>query len=462
MNQSQAPVELDIGRDLSVSEKVRRLQSFLGNHYFGPTGIMYTIWYWRGDELRPFAASDRRPDQCYAQTKGGFSFEGYCNGENGPMMSGFFLQSQCYRYIATGEAEALEFAAKAFNSLDLIYRMGEENGRAGFLCKPYDWRFSVETSVDQYIGAMMGLWEYHAIADRPTRQRIAQMLAGMADWWRVRAKYTIDYFERHIDLMPYHASRMACLHAMAYRATGNQEYARECDRLLGMSGTWATIYDNQRLRILQSDPASLTQVDDFLNYDPSLGKYKFRCREVGGEMYLGQACADWFMTNDNAYGPLLKHVIARYWKQTQLGLREDLMTVYGIEVDLEHETWTTVHTELTDESRKNALAGFILTSYFCEVCWLDHAARIPDASIIAHQHVPEFSPGALDLASRMLRRLDAQRLHHMVDPDGKQLVPELDWLRYILSGDVPVFTVLAYWRAKARLSANCFNTFAGG
>jgi hypothetical protein len=165
-------------------------------------------------------------------------------------------------------------------------------------------------------------------------------------------------------------------------------------------------------------------------------------------MYLGHACADWFMTNDTAHGPLLKHVIARYCKQMQLGLRDDLMTNYGIEVDLEHETWSPIHTELTDEARKKALGGFIISSYFSEVCWLDHASRIPDACIIAHQHAPEFSPGALDLASRMLRRLDAQRLHHIVDPDGKQLVPELDWLRYVLSGDVPVFTVLTYWRAR--------------
>ncbi|MCC6424100.1 MAG: hypothetical protein IT447_11530 [Phycisphaerales bacterium] len=453
---------LDIRADMSIADKVKQIQSFLGNRYFDPSsGIMYTLWYWKDDELRPFRSTDRREGQNYPQTKAGFSFEGYCHGENGPMMSGFFLQSQCLRYHATGDAQALEFARKAFNSLQIIYHMGEEHGREGLLGKPYDWRFSEETSVDQYIGAMMGLWEYWCIADRITRQRIAQMLGKMADWWR-KAEYKIVYFERHFDLLPYHAPRMACLNAIAYRVTDDPQYARESDRMWGLCGTWATTYDNQLLKILHSDPASLTQNSDFFGYDPSLGKFKFRTREVSAEMYLGLACADWFMAHDSARGPLLKHVIARYWRQMQYGLRDDFMTLYGIEVDLEHETWSTVHTELTDETRKNALAGSLLSAYYSEACWQDHASRIPDASIIAHQHAPEFSPNALDLASRMLQRLDNQRMHHFVDPDGRQLVPELDWIRNVLSGDVPVFTVLTYWRAKARLSGRCFNAFAGG
>lgn len=452
---------LHLTPDMSTADKIERIQAFLGNHYFAPdSGIMYTLWYWRDDELRPFRASDRRADQSYPQTKAGFTFEGYCNGENGPMMSGFFLQSQCYRYRATGDAEALEFARKAFNSLDIIYRMSQERGREGFLCKPYDWRASDETSVDQYVGAMMGLWEYYCITDRNTRQRIAHMLGKMADWWR-NADYQLNYFEKHFDLMPYHAPRMACLNAMAYRTTGDPQYARECDRLWGLCGTWATTFDNQRLKILQSGPASLTQNDDFFGYDPAHGKYKFRTREVSAEMYLGLACADWFMVNDNTRGPLLKHVIARYWKQMQYGQRDDLMTLYGMEVDLEHETWAPIHTELTDEARKKALAGFIITSYYSEVCWSDHAARIPDACIIAQQHAPEFSPGALNLATRMLQKLDARRMHHMVDPDGKQLVPELDWCRHVLSGDATVITVLAYWRAKARLLSRDSNALAG-
>jgi len=437
---------------MPISRKVEILQNFLAREYFHKSGIIYTSWYWRADELRPWKAEDRRPDQAYPHTSAGFTPEGHNSAENSPMVSGLFLQSQCLRYIATGAAEALEYAAKAFHSLDLIYRLTEADGREGFICKPYDWKASAETSIDQYTFVMMGLWEYLALADHATRQRIARMLAKMADWWRVSADYHITYFERRIPLLPYHAPRLACLNAMAYRATGDETYAAESSKMLGLSGAWPTIYDAQRKLILDADPATLRRDDDFQDYDPRRGRFLFRTREVGGEMYLGLACADWFMRNDAQHMPLLKHVVARYTRQMQFGLRDDLLTLYGFELDLEKETWRAVHTTATPEQRANALAGSLIGTYFSEVCWGDFASRIPDACVIAHQHAREFSPGSLDLSRRMLQRLDNERLHWMIDPDGKQLLPELDWMRWMLSGDAPVFTLLAYWKARARLS----------
>lgn len=459
MENVSTSVGLDVIQDMPLSHKVAALQRFLGQHYFHPGGIMYAMWYWRDHELRPWRADDRRPGQCYPRTAAGFTPEGHNNSENSPWVSGLFLLSQCLRYHATGEDEALHFANKAFGSLDAIYRLSESRGRDGFICKPYDWRASDETSIDQYTGVTMGLWEYFPLADRPTRQRIAHMLATMADWWR-KQDYQIVYFEKRFDLLPYHAPRLACFNAMAHRATGDSRYARECDRLLGICDAWPTTFDNQRLKILQSDPQTLRQDDDFFGYDPQRGRFKFQCREVPAEIYLGLACADWFLRNDTRHGALLKHVVARYWRQMQYGLRDDLLTLYGMEVDLERETFSAIHTPLTPEKRDTALAGCVITAYYSEVCWGDFASRIADAGVIAHNHAPEFSPGALDLSARLLARLDNQRLHWMIDPDGRQLVPELDWMRHVLSSDAPVFTILSYWRGKTRLSRRDFTALA--
>ena len=49
----------------------------------------------------------------------------------------------------------------------------------------------------------------------------------------------------------------------------------------------------------------------------------------------------------------------------------------------------------------------------------------------------------------MLKKLNNERLHWFIDPDGEQLRQGEKGLRYVLSSDVPVFTLLAYWRAKA-------------
>ena len=41
------------------------------------------------------------------------------------MNSGIFLAGQCYRYMATKDPEALEYAARAFNSIEVNYSLAE-------------------------------------------------------------------------------------------------------------------------------------------------------------------------------------------------------------------------------------------------------------------------------------------------------------------------------------------------
>jgi hypothetical protein len=87
--------------------------------------------------------------------------------------------------------------------------------------------------------------------------------------------------------------------------------------------------------------------------------------------------------------------------------------------------------------------------YDGNLCWQDGPARIPDTAVMAYHHAPEFCPGSLSLAKSMLARLDDDRLRWMIDPDGDQLEPEEEPIKYVLSSDVPGFSVLAYWRAQS-------------
>jgi hypothetical protein len=86
-------------------------------------------------------------------------------------------------------------------------------------------------------------------------------------------------------------------------------------------------------------------------------------------------------------------------------------------------------------------------AYQSEVCYGDDAARIADVAVMAQQHAREFSPGAIPLACSILGTLDDRRLHHFIDPDGRQLMPEDQWMCDSLSSDTPALAVLAYWRA---------------
>jgi len=50
--------------------------------------------------------------------------------ENSPFISGIFLTAQCYRYHATRDPEALEYARQACGSIDANYRLTEQRDSA--------------------------------------------------------------------------------------------------------------------------------------------------------------------------------------------------------------------------------------------------------------------------------------------------------------------------------------------
>jgi hypothetical protein len=453
---------LQIEADMPIAAKVAALQQFLGERYFHPSGMMYSHWYWGADALRPFEPGDFA-GQSAPSTRAGFSAAGYISSENSPWVSGLFLWSQCLRYRVTGDEEALVYAAKAFRSLDTIFALAEAAGNPGFLCKPYDWKLSEETSPDQYIATTLGLWAYREIAGRAERQRIDAMLPAMADWWRER-DYTIAYFERRFRILDdaYHAPTMACLHAIAYRITADQRYLDETRRLLTLAGPWQTRIDLERARMLAEQRGEASRALDIATaqsnrdlgdavYDPARAPYVVRNTENRAAMWMMVAAAEGLFPHDLSYTPVLQQAIARYYDHCRLGLRPDLLSHYFIQVDLERNTWRPIRRPLTPERRAWAEQSghSLFVGYDSEICWGDAAARIADIALIGHLRAPSLCPGALTLARELLARVDNQRLHWFVDPDGKQWIPELYWMRDAISSDAPVFATLVYWRARA-------------
>lgn len=439
-------VDLHIESDWPVREKVEVLQNFLGNHYFHENGIMYCMWHYRDGQARPFHKSDFGDFLFDFLKRENCSQKGWLESENSPSTSGLFLASQALRYQVTGERQAMDFAKKAFSSVNAIMTMTEAAQQPGFLTKPWDWKVTTGTSPDQYICVMHGLWQYRKIADYPDRKRIEKLLARMADWWRTR-EYTLDFHGVNWPILPHHAPAMACLHSMAYKCTGNQLYLDECRRLLTLAGSWPTWIERNRRELyhptgfpVEKKGVRWPRELHGREYDPARRDYLLLLFEVQ-EIWLTLICADYFMNEDASLADILKHAISRHQKYIQFGLRPDYLTYYTIQVDLEKDYWTTIKRGHHDEN-----LGFLAPTE--NRCWLDGASRIPDASIIAHQHAPEFSPGALKLASDMLKTLNDERLHWYADPEDNSFADSEKWLLDILSSDVPSFTILSYWRAK--------------
>lgn len=449
MNQVQesSGVRLEMPASLPVAEKIERLQSFLGENYFHPNGMMYCMWHYKEGFARPFQESDIGQYRYDFVEKEKITHKGWFDSENSISTSGLYLWSQALRYQVTGEAKAMAYARKAFRSLKIIFAMGAEFDKPGFFGKPWEWKSSTGTSPDQYICAMHGMWAYREIADREDRLEIDRMLPLMADWWR-NNDYTLVYHGTVWPILPHHAPAMACMHDMAYRASGKTLYLDESRRLLTMAEGWPTWIDRNRREMIhpvgwpvEKKGNRWPAVCHGLEYEKGREPYLLQQFEVG-EIWLTMACSDYFMRESPSVTPVVRHAISRQYKYMQFGLREDLLTLMVIQTDLERDTWHPI--------RKPAKAPGTLAyeTDLSEICWGDFASRVIDAAVIGHQHSPDYCAGAQLLAKRMFAALDERRLRWMIDPDGEQCEPAKKWILHFLSSDVPSFACLAYWRAR--------------
>lgn len=439
------PVPLSIDGNRSIHEKVEALDRFLCDHYFHESGKMYTLWWFQDGMARPMLDADRGDGEpLAAAAKAGVSDAEWLATENAPWVAGIFMAAQVERFKATGESVARENARRCFLAIKSTLDEAADQGETGLIFKPWGWKFSHGTSPDQYIGVMHGLWRYRDIATDEEIDLIDSWVIAMADWWRKR-RYAFHYFGTPWTIIPHHAPAMAWLHHTAYRTGGGDAYAEERDRLLEIAQEWPTWCDRNRRELFVNTgfPKELKGVrwpesHHGLEYDTGRRPYLLPLHEVG-EVWLTAACAYDMREELPELAHLLEHVLCRYYNYIQTGLRENRMTLLNCQVDLDRGTWHPYSKPPSDHPQAGVAT---------QICWGDHAGRIPDMAIMAHLACPGLAAGALTLARDMLHRLDDRRLHWMIDPDGKQSTPERRWRLNLLSSDVPIFTSLAYWRAK--------------
>src|SRR5260370_40794808 len=138
---------------MPLEERLRRIQSFVHHRYYSEKGLLYSHLSFA--EERPHTEADLAgadPNNL------GIPKHDVQNFENSSMSSGIFLAGQCFRYMVTKEPEALEYAARAFRSIEVNYSLGEQaadgpsilmqragsidpndrfSARARGICKPY-------------------------------------------------------------------------------------------------------------------------------------------------------------------------------------------------------------------------------------------------------------------------------------------------------------------------------------
>jgi len=442
---------LGFAADWPLLKKIQTIDSFLGNDYFYESGIMYAMWRWKGDELRPYCDEDFAGQLPFVRP--GMTAAGQMDNENSTYTSGIFLWSQCLRYMVTREPDALEFAAKAFRSIDLVFKLTEATPERGFLCKPYQWQASRESSPDQQYTVMMALWLYRDLCDKQTRERADVILVEIADWW-MRNDYKLAFFGSAagswlMGNIPQYGPMFALMAHLAYRVTNDEKYLRECRRILELCGPWMLIYDDIRLRRRAGDTSYYPWPKHLhgREYDPGRRPFLMSDWETRAPMWFVAGPAEYFMQTDLVNRHLMRHVLGRIYRYMQFGLRDDLLQLYWEQVDLERDLWRPLSLYYTEETIKNPLFGWHFMGYVSEVCNQDGVFRLVDACLIAHEHAYEFAPGAFSLAKRILATLDADRMRTFVDPDGQQLLPPDQYLKHTICSELPDISI-AYWRAR--------------
>jgi hypothetical protein len=68
--------------------------------------------------------------------------------------------------------------------------------------------------------------------------------------------------------------------------------------------------------------------------------------------------------------------------------------------------------------------------------------------LLAAKYTEDVAADARALALRMLESVDETRIRWMVDPDGKQIIPELSYMNDVLSSEMPATYLATYWRGR--------------
>ena len=355
--------------------------------------------------------------------------------ENSITNSGNYLAAQSYRLQVEDSDEAKEQTAKAFRSLELIYQMGVDAGKPGWMGKPYGFRPSNQTSPDQYGDACWGLYAYHAVAPPDDQRKIVQMIVSFADYWRGE-DYIIHYFGATWPMRDggdYANAILMLINVLAYHFTKNVLYQQEAEWFRDHQH-WTQSSDVMILRekidqqvrdkgqaetgggVWGSFAAHLLEPGEMLfNEGATQCKYVSVAADIIDEV------------QPDLLGDRLPYLLDQWWQQGRYGIGDDLMPYYWFAADFRKGTWRPLPS-MDPVPPEEQLFGFAFFARTNQMRYFDSLSCFLIASTISSLKAPRITFDAKGLAVEILDSMNETRLHWMFDPDGQQLRPEL---RYI-------------------------------
>lgn len=435
----------------SIHDKAGIIQRHYESVIFHESGIMYSLMKIDRHAIRPFGPEDFAGKDTFDYSSWRIRPEGHwehLNNENSITTSGIYLAAQTYRYRATGEEDALEQAGKAFRSLELIYAFGERDGRPGWMGKPFGFRLSDQTSGDQYLDAIWGLYTYLSIAPGHHQSRIKEMLVGFADYWRsidYKIVYINTFWDNKNETRAYNMIFLT-MNTIAYSLTNDPIYRHEAQYFMN-HGHWhlETNVDVWKRKYATGQQIAWKfdkLVEGHLNPGEHLcweSTIHAKFVAVGAEILSGLQ-PSWMADR-------LEPTLTKWWATWDQGIQDDLLPYYYFIVDVTEGTWRPA--PLTERLPKETRPlGHPFISYASRIRWMEPLCRFMFASVVTATHANGVSDPARKLAVRLLESVNDIRMRWMYDPDGKQLIPELSYMDNVLSSEMPATYLATYWRGR--------------
>ncbi len=428
-----------LNRSQPLEQRIRYIEDYVHNHHYDDKGILYS--HINFAEERPWRKED------FAGVPGpiGVPINDWMNYENSPMCSGIFLASQCYRYLATKDPKALESAAKAFRSIDVIFRLSEGTGPAplmqrngsidptdrweaktGWISKPYGQMMTTQSSTEQNFGPIWGLYLYRSIAPPENKQRADFIITAVADYWREN-RYTINFFgenwefEKSMPRAQRHMPVWAAINRIAFEVTGAPRFRKEYERLDALFGAMPTARETNR----------------------GMGREKYVSTEDRAfhdkEVVIADLLSDLEPSRRDRY----QRAMTAWWKFSQTGMRADMFSYYFIELDTHTGEWKPLPKSVKPRPLWNSPWMFQNGTF--PVAWGEVAARLAISSAMVARRDP--GSGAKVVAQKVFSLLDKEHLRYMIDPH-QSLEPELRYMTNVLSADAMSYFPAGYWYGR--------------
>ncbi len=438
----------------TAAETATRIQALYDRVAFHSSGLMYSMQRLVDGEVRPFEPRDFEGAFFVKSLKIDGAWE-YLHGENSITHAGIYLAAQAYRIQVEDTPEARAQAARAFRSLELIFAMGVKEDKPGWMCKPYGFRPSDQTSPDQYLDACWGLYAYYAVAPADHRRKIEEMVAAFADYWR-SVDYTLTYFGHVWNFGAwggYGNAKLILVNALAHHFTGRQVYLDEARKFLDRADwTTGSSVTGWRCRLERERREGGLQAHN----ETPVGGWATPLLKPGEVLFWETAIHCKFVvvaaeilqeTHPELIGGRLPSIMEMWWEQGCYGTGDDMLPYYWFAADFLKGTWRPLPNTPMLPPESWAFGDPFMGS-INQVRWAEPLARSIVTSVIACRHAPGVAERAGAMVRRIIETLDETRLHWMVDPDGKQLPPEIAYYGQSLSSEMGASFLAAYWRGR--------------